>query len=798
MRILRRSPGFSVAAVFTLAAGIAAVVTMFAVYWAVVLSPIRLPDPGAVVSIARVQKDPTVPTTLSWPRVQAMRAAAPAFDAMGAFSNETVTLGEAGAAPRELRAVRVSAGFFETLRLAALRGRLFTAADDVPNGAAVCLLSAELWRSAFGGGDVIGRVVPLSGRPTQIVGVLPPRLTAPWGDREIFLPRVFDDFELTPQLVAAGASYLNVVARLAPGKTLAQANEQLRSVTRDFVASFPGRSDTLSEVQATPLADFVVANRRSTLTLLLGAVVVVLLVSCANAAALMLSRLTSRQRELAVRQALGATRLVLVRDVVAETLTLSIVAGAVGVMTAQVGVNAIAAALGALLPPGARFTVLDGPVLLMSIATVACAASIVGLVPALHATRTSSDHGVAASARGLSATVRTRRVRSALVVAEVALSAFLLVGAGLFITSLQRALATPVGFDPSATAAAEIALPPQQFPGADRQRALFVDVLERARALPRVSSAAIAFGLPFANDNFVSPYVIGGRVVPPPAGRRRAGLRIVTEDYLAVTRTRLLAGRFFTSADRDGTHPVCVINRSLARREFGDQSPLGAVVLRGREADQPFEIVGLVDDVRTNGPNNVAPDELFLPFRQVPRSSAWIVVRTDGDPAAMAPLLQGAVAAAHPELAASGFTTMEDALAATLGPERILAGLAGAFAVAAMVLAAVGLYAVLAHAVAARTVEIGIRMAIGAGRPAILRLILSGALRLVAVGIAIGLAAALAASRIVSAQLHGVSARDPAIYATVAVVFAGVGVLAALVPARRATRVDPLVSLTAS
>jgi len=767
MRILRRSPGFSVAAVFTLAAGIAAVVTMFAVYWAVVLSPIRLPDPGAVVSIARVQKDPTVPTTLSWPRVQAMRAGAAAFDAMGAFSNETVTLGEAGAAPRELRAVRVSAGFFETLRLAALRGRLFTAADDVPNGAAVCLLSAELWRSAFGGGDVIGRVVPLSGRPTQIVGVLPPRLTAPWGDREIFLPRVFDDFELTPQLVAAGASYLNVVARLAPGKTLAQANEQLRSVTRDFVAGFPGRSDTLSEVQATPLADFVVANRRSTLTLLLGAVVVVLLVSCANAAALMLSRLTSRQRELAVRQALGATRLVLVRDVLAETLTLSIVAGAVGVMTAQVGVNAIAAALGALLPPGARFTVLDGPVLLMSIATVACAASIVGLVPALHATRTSSDHGVAASARGLSATVRTRRVRSALVVAEVALSAFLLVGAGLFITSLQRALATPVGFDPSATAAAEIALPPQQFPGADRQRALFVDVLERARALPR-------------------------------AGRRRAGLRIVTEDYLAVTRTRLLAGRFFTSADRDGTHPVCVINRSLARREFGDQSPLGAVVLRGREADQPFEIVGLVDDVRTNGPNNVAPDELFLPFRQVPRSSAWIVVRTDGDPAAMAPLLQGAVAAAHPELAASGFTTMEDALAATLGPERILAGLAGAFAVAAMVLAAVGLYAVLAHAVAARTVEIGIRMAIGAGRPAILRLILSGALRLVAVGIAIGLAAALAASRIVSAQLHGVSARDPAIYATVAVVFAGVGVLAALVPARRATRVDPLVSLTAS
>lgn len=798
MRTLRRSPGFTAAAVLTLAAGIAAVVTMFAVYWAVVLSPIRLSDPAAVVSIARVQKDPTVPTTLSWPRVQAMQAGAPAFAAIGAYSNETVTLGDAGALPRELRAVRVSAGFFETLRLAPLRGRLFTPAEDVPNGPAVCIVSAELWRGAFGGADVIGRVVPLSGRPTQIVGVLPARLTAPWGDREIFLPRVFDDFELTPQLVAAGASYLNVVGRLAPGQTLTQANAQLASVTRDFVAKYPGRSDTLSDVQATALADFVVANRRSTLTLLLGAVLVVLLVACANAAALMLSRLTSRQRELAVRQALGATRLVLVREVLADTLTLSIAAGVIGVAAAQAAVNAIAASLGGLLPPGARFSVFDGPVLLMAVGAMACAALIVGLAPALQATRTSSGQGVAASARGMSATVATRRFRSGLVVAEVALSAFLLVGAWLFTASLQRALATPVGFDASATAAAEIAPPPQQFAGADRQRALFLDVLDRARALPQVSSAAIAFGLPFANDNFVSPYVVSGRVVPPPALRRRAGLRIVTEDYLAVTRMRLLAGRFFTAADREGAHPVCVINRAFARREFGDRSPLGAVVLRGRDADQPFEIVGVVDDVRSNGPNNVAPDELFLPFRQVPRSSAWIVVRTAGNPAAMAPLLQSAVAAANPSLAASGFTTLEDALAATLGPERILAGLASAFAVAAMLLAAIGLYAVLAHAVTARTVEIGIRMAIGAGRPAILHLILSGALRLVGTGIAAGLAAALAASRIVAAQLHGVSARDPAIYAGVAIVFVAVGVLAALVPARRATRVDPLVSLAAS
>lgn len=798
MRIIRHAPAFSVTAVLTLAAGIASVVTMFAVYWGVVLSPVRLPDPDSVVSIARVQTDKTVPTSLSWPRVQAVQAAVPALAAVAAYSNETISLGEPGTLPRELRAVRVSAGFFETLRVRPLRGRLLTAEDDLPNGPPVCVLSAELWRSAFGGAEVVGRVIRLSGRPTEVVGVLPPGLSAPWGNREIFLPRVFDDFQLTPQTVAAGASYLNAVGRLAPGRTLAEANEQLRAASREFAARFSGRSDALGEVAATPLADFIAANRKPTLTLLLGAVIVVLLVSCANAAALVLSRLASRQRELAVRLALGATRRTLVRQILGESLTLALAAGAVGLAVAQGAVHAIAAALGGVLPPGAAFSVTDGPVLAVAVVAALCSAVLVGVLPALHATQAAAGIGVASFARGMSDTRATQRFRRLLVVGEVALSAFLLVGAALFLASLQRALATPVGFDPSGVAAAEITLPPEPYGTAEKQRALLLDVLERARSLPQVTGAAIAFGLPFANDNFVSPYVIGGRVVPPPAQRRRAGLRIVTEDYAAVMRIPLLAGRFFTAADRQGSRQVCVVNQSFARHEFGDQPPLGAIVLRGRDADQRFEIVGVVGDVRTNGPNNDPPDELFLPFRQVARPAAWIVVRTAARPAAMAPLLQSITAAADSQLPASGFTTMEDALAATLGPERILAGLAGAFAIAALLLAAIGLYAVLAHAVTARTVEIGIRMAIGAGRPAILQLIVSDALRLVGAGIVAGLAAALAGSRLVAAQLHGVSPREPFFYAIVAAVFVLVGCAASVLPARRATRVDPLVSLTAS
>jgi len=380
-------------------------------------------------------------------------------------------------------------------------------------------------------------------------------------------------------------------------------------------------------------------------------------------------------------------------------------------------------------------------------------------------------------------------------VTEVALSSGLLVGAALFLTSLSYVQHLPVGFDLSGLAAAAVILPADTYPTPERQGAFFDDVLDRLT--PKVARAAIAFGLPFAGDNFVSPYVIRGRAIPPPAARRRAGLRIVTEEYLTVMRIRLVAGRFFSAADRAGAQPVCVVNESFSRHEFGNRSPLGAVVLRGRDADQRFEIVGVVADVRTNGPTADPPDELFLPFRQVARPNAWLLVRTNGRPETAAPLLQSAVAAAARDLAISGFTTMEAARALTVGPERLLAGLATVFGVLALLLAAIGLYAVLAQSVAARTGEIGIRIAIGAGRWSIGRLVLTGALRLVGMGMLVGLTGAMAMSRIIAAQLHGISGRDPTVYAVVAGLFVVVAIGAAVLPARRATRVDPLVCLRA-
>jgi len=796
MRSLRRAPGFTAAAVLILTLGIGAVVTMFAVYRAVVIDPVSLPDADRVVSIAREKRDPQVPTALSWQRVQSIRRAASAFVAAGAYNEEPLSLTGPGQRPRELRGLRVSAGFFEALRVRAATGRLLLAADDIPHGPAVCVVSYEAWASVFGGADLVGRVIVLNGRPTEVVGILEPRLSAPWGNREVILPRVFDDSQVAPEAVSAGASYLSVVARLAPGRSVAQANDDLRPISRQFSVDFAGRSDTINGLEVVPLASIVTANRGPTLALLLGAVVVVLLVACANAAALVLSRLASRQREIAVRQALGASRVAIVRHLVSEVVAIALAAGAGGLAVAAIAVPAIGAVLGGALPPGVALD-LDRAAFGAAACAVAAVIVLAGVIPSIQAIRGPTG-GVASFARGLSEAAGTRRFRQVLVTVEVALSAFLLVGAVVFTASLRTALRTPVGFDPAGVAAASVTLPADSYGTPESQRAFFVNVLERLERTPRVKSAAIVFGLPFADGNWVSPYVIAGRAVPPPAARRRAGLRIVTEGYLAVTRATLVAGRFFSAADRAGAQAVCVVNESFARREFGNASPLGAAVLRGRDADQRFEIVGVIGDVRTNGPNADAPDELFLPFRQVARSNASLVVRMEGDPESSAPLLQTAVADVDRDLPISGFTTMEQALASTVGPERILARLSGLFAAAALVLASVGLYAVLAHSVTTRTTEIGIRMAIGAGRRSILGLIVMGAMRLVTIGVVSGLVAAAAASRLVASQVHGIGARDPFVYVAVIVAFALVGAAASLVPAFRAMRVDPMVSLTVS
>jgi len=374
----------------------------------------------------------------------------------------------------------------------------------------------------------------------------------------------------------------------------------------------------------------------------------------------------------------------------------------------------------------------------------------------------------------------------------------LLVGAALLLASLIQLQRSSPGFDPPGVAAAFTPLPKERYGTPERQALFYFDVLDRVRSNAEVSGAAVVFGLPLHDENYASTYAVAGRPIPPPSNRARAGLRIVTEDYFSVMHIRLLAGRTFTADDRAGAHGVCIVNDSLARRQFGGRSPLGQTLVRGREADQAYEIVGVVADVKTNGLTSATPDEIFYPFRQLPRLESAIVARTSASAEALLPVFRSAVAAVDPNVPVARFATMDRRLADTLGPQRTVAGLTIVFAAVAMLLAGIGLYAVLAHTVAARTVEIGIRLAIGASRAHILRLVLLQGMRLVAYGIACGLIAAALGSKLLAAQLYHVSPTTPWVYISVGVVFAVIGVTASLMPAVRAARVDPVISLSGS
>ena len=798
MRRLRRSPGFALTAAATLTAGIAATITMFGVYAGVVLHPVTVADPASLRTIYGINPHlrGSPDAYVSWPRFRDLREKATSYLSMGAYSRDTVTLTADEGPAEQLRALRVSGDFFATLRMGAARGRVFTAEDDRPNGPAVCVLSHELWQGRFGGRDLVGRVLQLDGRPVEVVGVLPPRLSPPWADRQIVLPRVFEDSGMPSASIANGGTFLEIVARVRPGVTANRARDELRAIALDYARQFAAHADAANETAVRPLADTVSASRRPVLGALLGAVVLVLLVSCANAAALVLGRLTTCQREIAVKQALGARRATIVFELLRESVALSAGAGVAGVAVAAGALRVIQAALAAELPRGV-FLHVEPQALIVAAAVVLTCATLVGLGPALHATRRRASMPVTAFARGSSDTPATRRFRNGLVVCEVALSVLLLIGAALALTSLGRLHRASPGFDPSGVAAAYVTLPSARYPSPQEKAAFFIDVAERLAAVPQVSGAAVVFGLPF-DDNYSSPYAIAGRPLLSVADRARAGLRIVSEPYFQVMRIRLMAGRIFTAADRQGSPAVCLVNQSLARRQFGsEQAALGRVLLRGREA-APYEIVGVVADVRTNGLIEPVPDEVFYAFRQSPRPNATIVARTSADPERLEPLMQSAVAAVDRSQPLFGFASMDRRLERALGPQRILAGLTLAFSALAMLLASIGLYAVLAHGVALRTREIGIRLAVGAGRAAIVRLVVAQGLRLVGAGIAAGLLAASVASPALAPRLFEVSPRDPLLYAGIALLFGAIGVVASLAPAIRASRIDPAISLSGS
>jgi predicted permease len=793
IRPLLQHPGFTVIAVLTIAIGIGANAALFSVYDQLVLNPLDVPDPKGLIAIQtrNPQFNVAVPN-ISWPRYVELKTRARTLSSLGIAAFDSLTLTGNGE-PQALNSQRVDAGFLPTLGVMPARGRNFTAEEDVPNGPAVCIISHELWQTQFGGrSSIIGENITLNGRPWQVIGVMPPHLTAPFQQVQVFAPRVFEVNGLTPAQVEAGSVYAQAIGRLAPGVTIAQARDELTAISKGYLEQFGSRLDANAPSEAQTLIDQLTGPIQPTFLTLLGAVAFVLLIACANVASLFLGRLNARHREVAVRQSLGAGRVQILGQFLTESLVFSAIAGAIGVLIGVWALWAMQSTLAAQLPPNTVLT-MNGRAVAFAALAALVSALLVGLAPAWHASRPNIVDALKEGSRG--STSRGGRFRSALIVTEVALSVVLLVGSTLLLLSFMQLQRTAPGFDPAHLANAVVSVPTARYATPAQQADFFVRAVDALKADPQVKGAAAVIGLPMSGFAPRAPYQYEGQPILPLSQRPFAQLCIVTEDYFATLRIKLVEGRTFTADDRLGAPNVAIVNESLAKRIFPGQSPLGKTLMRGVNSEFKSEIVGVIHDVKSAGLNVAAPDEIYYSARQLPRATMAIVAGIDGDPARLQSIIRDAVASVDKDQPVTFFATLESNIANTLGTQRLVATLTTVFAGIALALSAVGLYSVLAYAVTQRVVEIGIRMALGADRGQVIGLIMKSGARLVALGLATGIVGAVAVARLIQSLLFNVTALDPLVYTAVVLLFSVVAALACLVPSWRASRIDPVVAL---
>ncbi len=803
LRSLAKTPGFTAAAVLTLAAAIAAASALFSALQQFVLNPVSLPEPQRLVHVwSRNVSRNTDSPTISWPRAEAIQRAQTscAVVSVSAFDARTLTgVGE----PTQLTLTRAAPEFLEAIGVKPLLGRNLTREESVAGGANAIVLSHKLWQTRFGGRDeVVGTTIRLGGAAYQVIGVLPP-LGRPFAEVDGVVGKPLELSDATPQQIQNGVGYFEIYARLRPGVTLEQANAELRTIAANDAREQPARTDAENVNAYHEVIDDVAGDLRPAFYALLGAVVAVLLIACANVSNLMLSRFSARQTETAVRVALGATRGRVVRQFLAESLLVSVVGGLLG-MAGGAGALAVARRVVAeQLPVGVELR-FDAAAAACAMALALGCAFVVGAWPAWNAaSRANLADALKSGARDSGGGVRGRRFRGALVIVEVMLATVLLVGTLLLLSSFQRLARRPIGYVPDRIGTAFVNLPEQRYATRAEQCRFFDRVVEELQRQAGVAAATYAYDVPMSGFAPTTAYTVEGQPVRPAAQRPVAGYAIVDTAYFRVMRQPLRAGRVFNAQDREDTPKVCVVSESFARRLFPDGKAIGHVLLIGKNADTRIEIVGVVGDVLTKGPKEPAPDQIFYPAAQRGRAAMTVIAQwaeagdagAARDPAALQAVMRQAVASVDPQQAISYFYTLDFLRERAMGGQRLVAVMTSIFSVFSIALAVVGIYAVLAFMVAQRTTEIGVRMALGASRGRIVEWVLGGGVRLVAVGLLLGLAGALAASRAIRSLLVDVPAFDAGIYLAAAGLFGAVALVACLVPALRASRVDPIVAL---
>jgi len=796
LRLIKRSPGFTIVAGIALALGIGANTAIFSVVNGVLLQPLPYPEPSRLMMIYESGRDYSH-SSIAYPNFLDWRREQHSFTGMAAYRGDDFNFTGSGH-PEHLQGEYVSASFLPVLGVNPLLGRDFLPQEDQQSGPAVTILTYGFWKQRLAGDPhVLGRAMTLNARTYTVIGVLGPGFRFRQQMDLLVLLGQWNAIELNDRSVHPG---LHAIARLKPGVTRVAAQADMNSIALQLGRDYP-KSNEGHGVAILPLKDDMVGYIRPTLLLLLGAVGFVLVIACANVANLLLARSTARRREFAIRAALGAGRGRVIRQLLTESVLLSVAAGSLGFLLAFWGTHLVLAAVPGTLPRS-QDVGLDPYVLAFTLAISILTGVLFGLAPALHSSSVSPHSSLKEGSRGAGG--GRHRAEGVFVALEVGLAVILLVGAGLMIQSIWRLWKVNPGFDIHHVLTAQVALSPQVMNSPTGIRDAYRQMLERLNAAPGVSAAAVSNLLPLGDDDNEIPFWLGRGAQPPQDQMRDALLYITTPDYLRALGIPLREGRFINQQDTTASTPVIVIDEVMAQHVFPGQDPVGKQI--NLMIIGPVEIVGVAGHVKHWGLDSddraKIRDELYFPFMQVPDkfmteivAGADLAVRTRPEPFSMLSVLRARVAGPTEDQPVYGVRTMEQMISAGLAERRFTMLLLIIFASTALVLAAIGIYGVMSYAVTRRTHELGVRMALGATRGDVLRLVVREGMSLALVGMAAGLVAAVGLTRLMSSLLYGVRPADPLTLLSVSLALGGVALLASFVPARRATKVDPMGAL---
>jgi predicted permease len=804
IRVLRKAPRFAITAIVVLALGIGANSAMFTLVYSVLLRPLPYLDPGriAVVLGSTPQRSGTFP--LPPADYLDFRAQSRSFSSIAAAELWSPSLTGEGEA-EELPGMRATAALFDVFGVRAAIGRTFLPEDERPDAPRVVVIGAGLWKRRFGGdAGVAGRRILLNREPYTIAGVLPEGFYFPpfWGGRtEIYTPLIWTPAKAQDRMM----STLRIFGRLRPDAGWEQSRSEIAAIAHRLAAAYP-KTNAEKDGVAIPLPEISTAGVRTSLVVLLGAVGCILLIACANLGNLFLARATGRQKEIAIRQALGAGRFPLIRQLLTESLTVSIAGGALGLVLAWSAVRGFLAEIpGAGAFPRQNEIGISLPIVLFNFAVCVITGIACGLAPALRATAADLNHWLKQAARGSTTDRAGLRIRGLLVAGEVAIALILLAGAGLLIESFRNLRNIQPGFDPHHAVAISTSVGGSAHAAPDRRAAFYREAVTQLRAIPGVEFVSAVNHPPMVGDQWSLNVEVEGKPAPRPGHEPSAVYRVALPGYFRTMGMRLLRGRDFEDRDREGVQRVAVINETMARRVWPGEDALGKRFrLKTTNGDTSWStIVGILRDTRQWGWSDPVANEMYLPFLQDPAYlhnpggylAMMLVVRTVSPPGTLAAAMRERLRAIDPDVPVTAIQNMEQVIDDAVWRQRTEMSVLTGFAALAMVLAVVGIYAVMSYVAGGRTQEIGIRMALGAGRSDVLAMVLAQSLRPVLAGLAAGVGGAMALTRLMTKMLYGVTPGDPVVLGAVTALLGAVALAAAIGPARRASRVNPLVAL---